>query len=1121
MNQKARSEDARTEETVNIEFRTRMETTMKTTFLKTALAAVAIAAALGAKADEAYVMAYHKDCDHSLHLAVSDDGRAWRAVNGDRPVVDGRVVALQKGIRDPHIVRAPDGTFLVAATDLHVFGQRDGLRETQWERDRRRYDWGNNRALVLLKSRDLIEWTHVNLDLTKIAGDSPMKDVHGNAIPWSELACAWAPEAVWDDETGSFLLHFTCRFAGPTRNVIYAAHLNADMTGFAEAPFEFFTAPKDERGFPRYNVIDSDIVRDDDGVYHFFYVSHERGRGGIFERVSKSLKGPFEEAGTYPDPERKAHEAPSCWRRADGMWVLMYDCFGLNPHDFGFVETPDFKTWRHIGYFGDGELKREGFSEQKHGAVVKVPAEIAHSLEAHFAARPAKVAATVEFLSDRIVHVVRKAPGAAEVKRYPVVTMKAKGTASPKIVVERDEKTGLLTFKRPNGEVLLSEKAADGLEQMWQLDAYEAVYGLGIWQDRDLSRRGKKRRMIQSNVEDFIPFWQSSKGYGVFWDNASPTTYEDTVNGLRMASESGEGIDYYFLLGDSADGVNRLMRELTGRVPLLPKWTYGYWISRERYTSWKELLDVLDTHRKMGIPLDGVVQDWQYWGGDENWNAMDFLIPAFQSPAPADVVKEVHDKGAHLMITIWPDFGPKTQQYAEFKEKDMLMDFVTWPPKSGARCYDVYSPEARDIYWKYLKKFYDLGIDAWWMDSTDPDHVARGEQFEKDLDCKTVLGPWRANRNAFPLATVEGVYDHQLAEKDNAKRVTVMTRSVYAGMQRTGANTWSGDVVSRWDLLRKQIAAGLGMTMCGNPNFNSDAGGFFAGSYSRRGAGGEGFNNPRYQELYTRWLQFAAFNPLMRSHGTGVWREIYFYGKPGEPVYDTLLETVRLRYRILPYTYSLAGQMWLEGGSFMRAFVYDFPEDPIARTFSGEFLYGPSILVAPVAHAMYTDEAACFDDKYAGGVDWNAKKPFRVYLPKGADWWEFDNAVKHEGGRTIEMQVGLDTIPLFMRAGSIIPLCEEKVDFAAQQDSKPVDIAVYPGADAEFLFYDDAGDGFGYEKGEYAAIRMRWDDKARALTLADQEGTFRYSRAFRVRIATEQGDAKSVEYTGKSATVNF
>ena len=241
--------------------------------------------------------------------------------------------------------------------------------------------------------------------------------------------------------------------------------------------------------------------------------------------------------------------------------------------------------------------------------------------------------AQLEFLSDRIVHVVRKSPGAAEVKRYPVVTMKAKDATSPKVVVERDEKTGLLTFKRPNGEVLLSEKAAYGLEQIWALADDEAVFGLGIWQDLALDRRGKKRRMIQVNTEDFIPFWQSSKGYGVFWDNASPTTFEDTPEGLRLSSEMGEGIDYYFLLGDSADGVNRLMRELTGRVPLLPKWTYGYWISRERYTSWKE----------------------------------------------------VHDKGAHLMITIWPDFGPKTPQFAEFKEKNMLMDFVTWPPKSGAR----------------------------------------------------------------------------------------------------------------------------------------------------------------------------------------------------------------------------------------------------------------------------------------------------------------------------------------------------------------------------------------------------------------------------------------------------
>ncbi len=336
-----------------------------------------------------YVMVYHKDADHSLHMAVSDDSYNWRAVNGDKPVVKGEDIAVQKGIRDPHIARTPDGVYVVAATDLHIFARQHGYRTTEWERDGKKYAWGNNRGLVLLTSRDLVNWEKRNLDFSALKCPTQAKDAEGNDIPWSEVGCTWAPELVWDDDAGSFFMHFTTRF-GNGKNQIYAVHLKKDLTGLAEDPFPLYSAPRDENGQPRYNIIDSDMVRDDEGLWHLFYVSHEHG-ASIRHATGRSIRGPFEDA-PYFDGERRGHEAPSCWRRPDGTWVVMWDRYTMRPHNFGFVETKDFKEWKPIGYFNDrgSPMKREGFSEQKHGAIVEAPAGLAHAMERHFANKLAK-----------------------------------------------------------------------------------------------------------------------------------------------------------------------------------------------------------------------------------------------------------------------------------------------------------------------------------------------------------------------------------------------------------------------------------------------------------------------------------------------------------------------------------------------------------------------------------------------------------------------------------------------------------------------------------------------------------------------------------------------------------
>ena len=531
--------------------------------------------------------------------------------------------------------------------------------------------------------------------------------------------------------------------------------------------------------------------------------------------------------------------------------------------------------------------------------------------------------------------------------------------------------SGVVSFFNAKGESLLSENGKPEftdfndagtktftVKQTFLLDKDEPLYGLGILQNGKMSQRNQTKRLVQGNVEDVVPFVQSVKGYGLFWDNYSPTNFADKPEGTSFQSEVGDCIDYYFMYGGDADGVVAQMRTLTGQVPMFPLWTYGYWQSKERYKSQNEVLGVLNKYRELQIPLDGIVQDWQYWGSNYLWNAMEFLDGNYYNPQ--QMLDEIHAKNAHMIITIWSSFGPQTKPYKELNEKGLLFNFRTWPlagtdtwpPRedylSGVRVYDAYSPVARDIYWKHLTRLYDLGMDGWWMDSTEPDHL---DAKPEDFDTPTYLGSFRKVRSAYPLMAVGGVYDHQRATTSD-KRVFILTRSGFAGQQRYGCNVWSGDIVSTWESLRKQIPAGLNFTLTGNPNFNSDIGGFFLGHYNKGWNDGSATKNPSYQELYVRWVQFGAFNPMMRSHGTEAPREIYQFGKKGEPIYDAIEKAIRLRYSLLPYIYSTSWQVTNKQSSFMRALMMDFADDKKVWDMNDEYMFGKSILVAPIVEAQ-------------------------------------------------------------------------------------------------------------------------------------------------------------------------
>ena len=765
----------------------------------------------------------------------------------------------------------------------------------------------------------------------------------------------------------------------------------------------------------------------------------------------------------------------------------------------------------------------------------------------------------IEFYTPGIVHVVKslngKKPKSLVVTAVPqggVVSHNGNTWKSSELTVKLNPASNTLTFLSAKGKVLLREKSCsfkpiptnDNLgkhviNQTFLLDKDEAIYGLGTIQNGKMNRRGEHKRMEQSNLEDFQSVIQSIKGWGIYWDNYSPTQFDDDENGMSLTSEVGEAIDYYFMYGGSADGVIAQMRHLSGDVPMFPLWTYGYWQSKERYKSANETLGIVQQYRKLGVPLDGIIQDWQYWGSNYLWNAMDFLSEDFANGR--QMIDEVHKLNAHFMISIWASFGPATKAFQELKQKDLLFDFETWPQSgltfwpprkdypSGVKVYDAFSPEARDIYWKNLKTLYDYGTDAWWMDSTDPD-CFDGSRETYAHKAGQEGGTWRSLRNAFPLETVRGVYQAQRKESGNSgqKRVFIMTRSSFAGQQHYGSNMWSGDVNSSWDMLRKQVPAGLSFSLTGNPNFNTDIGGFFCGVYNTSG-GGSAPRNPQFQELYVRWMQYGLFCPVFRSHGADAPREIWQFGKKGDPVYNAIEQTIRLRYQFLPYLYSTAWQVTSNNDSYMRPLFSDFASDKRVWDMTDEFMFGQSILAAPILEPQYTEEkiirtdamtgwdkpATASDGSTVGMVDFTTTKSATKYLPKGTDWYDFWTGKRYSGGQTVSLETQLNRVPMFVRSGSIVPM-GPVMQYVSEKLWDNLELRIYPGADATFILYEDEGDNYNYEKGIYTTIPISWTERTRTLTIGERKGTYPgmlQQRHF--TIVTPDGQQQTVEYNGK------
>lgn len=639
------------------------------------------------------------------------------------------------------------------------------------------------------------------------------------------------------------------------------------------------------------------------------------------------------------------------------------------------------------------------------------------------------------------------------------------------------------------------------------LDSEEPIYGIGQVMDGKFNRRGSKHHLQNENMFTYSPYFMSpTKGYSIYFDNYSIQDFTDNDQLLEF-SQLGETSDYYFIVGDTSDQLISGIRDLTGKAPMLPLWAYGYFQSKERYTNQQEVIDILKRYRKLGVPLDVMIQDWRYWpqynGTDSLWNAQKFDRERY--PDPKKWVDDIHKENAKLMIVTWPGFGPKTNQYQILDSLGHLLPFHTWPPESGALPYDVYSDEARDIYWEFLDKgiFSYINNDGWWLDSTEPDHIdIKPEDFEAITD----KGEYKTIKNTYSLMHNRGIAEHQ-KNQNKEKRVVILTRSGHIGQQRYGSNTWSGDVMSRWDVLQNQIPAALNYTIMGIPNWNSDIGGFFAWDWKEN----DGSMKDGFPELYTRWAQFGAFTPMMRSHGTDLPREIWNFGNPGEKYYYAIAEAIKLRYKFLPYNYSTSWDVSSNDGTFMRPLFMDYINDKNVYEIGNEYLWGKNILVSPITEPQV--------------------ESWSVYLPEGNDWWNFENNERYKGGQNIKIPVEINTIPLFVKAGSIIPIGPD-VQFTGEKPWDNLEILIYPGADGTFTLYEDEFDNYNYEDGIFSLITFKWDDANRTLTLEEREGEYPgmlKSRKFNIKLIDNYGTENSIDkskvktlkYSGERQILKF
>ena len=621
--------------------------------------------------------------------------------------------------------------------------------------------------------------------------------------------------------------------------------------------------------------------------------------------------------------------------------------------------------------------------------------------------------------------------------------------------------------------------------------------------------------------------WKPSGGMiAITHNNPLP---QSERHSLTMSSEIAEAINYYVISAENMDKVIAGYRHLTGQQPMMPKWSYGFWQSRQRYETQQQLLDTVSEYRKRGWPLDNIVQDWFYWP-ENGWGSHDFDKARF--PDPKGMIDTVHKQNARIMFSIWGKFYANTDNYKELASKGYMW---TKNVENGAKDwvgpgylnshYDPYTKEARDIYYRQMKaKLVDLGIDAWWMDNTEPDVLSnsRMEDF-KQLIGPTVYGAGEVTFNPYSLVHSEGMVEHLRKDLPDTRQF-ILSRSGFAGIQRNSVAVWSGDTAGRWNNLYDQIASGVNMSMSGVPNWTHDIGGYAQETRFQTGDVGSAQENrttsaaaanpedlKEWQELNHRWFQFGAFSPLFRSHGEVVKREIYNISGGDEAMRDNLVWFLKLRYRLMPYIYTMAADTHYNSGTMMRGLVMDFPQDEKARNIKDQYMFGPSFLVAPVTAYKARER--------------------QVYLPSGADWYDFYTGQRHKGGATIKVAAPREQMPLFVKAGSVVTT-GPVTQYVDEKPDAPIVVHVYAGANGSATLYEDDGVSNAYARGEASRIPISYDDKSGLVTIGQRSGQYKgmpLKREFKLRVirpgvstsADMDASDKSVAYEGKQVTIKL
>lgn len=695
---------------------------------------------------------------------------------------------------------------------------------------------------------------------------------------------------------------------------------------------------------------------------------------------------------------------------------------------------------------------------------------------------------------------------------------------------EMEEKPVMINRFRQDGEITYTQ-SVDGVRASsedyepyearkayaWKLsfdfDAGEGLYGLGSHEEGYGNLRGKSRELYQHNMKAVVPMLVSTKGWGLLIDAGCLMAFHDDALGSYLWADCADEMDYYFLSGGYAQ-VYRQYADLTGHAPLLPKYAFGFIQSKERYKDAQELIGVVREYRRRQVPLDMIVQDWQTWP-EGQWGYKVFDEARY--PDPRGLTDALHKMGAKMMISVWPSMqGEQNENRREMLKNGCML---------GNRViYNAFDEKARALYWKQANEgLFRYGIDAWWCDCTEPFEAdwhgaIKPEPFERVRlnagEAKKYLDPGKIS--LYSLYHSMGVYQGQRSVT-REKRVLNLTRSSWAGQHRYATVTWSGDVSASWEVLRRQVPEGLNFMAAGEGWWSTDAGGFFPGEFAGAwfGAGDftDGVNDPGFRELFVRWMQFSAFLPMMRAHGTGTPREIWQFGEKGEKWYDALEKIIRFRSRLVPLLYSLAAQYVSAGLPPLRVPALVFPEDAGLRGIDNEMLLGSHLLVKPVTRPMeYLPKG-----KRIETID----DTEQVYLPSGNAWYPWESGTKMEGGQTVRVHALLDVVPLFVRAGGIVLLGPVK-QYVSETVQEPATVTVYPGADGAFTWYEDAGEGSGYEQGQWTRVRMRWQDAEGTLILSDREGSYPGMAAeIPLLVSRCGGEPVRIVYTGREIRIRL